>query len=284
LGKTISIKIPLSWLHATAGVLVCAVLLVGSSFIYSAHLSRKLLNYGVVIAKNRQQQQVINSFASKTEQVNQALLELEKEDNNLRRMLGLKDWTSKIKLSSDIKGPLFSRSYGEADEELKQVDVQLQERKKSLAELKNYVTTVQQRLAFTPSRWPLYGQIVSRFGFRIFPWRGFHSGIDISANYGDPVRATADGVVSYAAWRTGYGKMVMIDHGHGLSTLYGHNSRYVVGVGQKVNKGQVICYVGCTGYTTGPHLHYEVKKGERAVNPIAYLDLNLLSACRVWGR
>ena len=105
-----------------------------------------------------------------------------------------------------------------------------------------------------------------------------HTGVDIKASMGAPVRSTAPGIVSYSGWRQGYGKTVEIDHGHGFKTLYGHNSKLVVVVGQKVAKGQVVAHVGMTGYTTGPHLHYEVRKYDNPINPVAFLDLDIKSA------
>lgn len=122
--------------------------------------------------------------------------------------------------------------------------------------------------------WPTSGPITSPFGWRTHPIFGtqrFHSGIDIGADYGDEVVATDGGVVIYADWMGGYGKAVIVDHGGGISTLYAHNSELVVSEGQKVYKGQIISRVGSTGYSTGPHLHYEVRQGGSPVNPLNYL-------------
>ena len=283
-GKTISIKVPHLLIRAVIGLVVFAVLLVGSSFVYSAHLSRKLVNYSNAIAKNREQKAVINKFADKTEEVHQVISELVQEDNKLRKMLGMKNWKTKIKLSSKIEAQDPIEESEQIVEELKQVDIKLAERKKSYDELKSWVNAVRNRYASTPSRWPINGRIVSRYGYRVYPWRGFHTGIDISGRYGAPVRATADGVVKFVGWRSGYGKTVILDHGRGVATLYAHNSRYSVKVGQEIKKGQVICSIGNTGYTTGPHLHYEVRKAGRRVNPVSYLDLNILTASKIWRR
>lgn len=122
--------------------------------------------------------------------------------------------------------------------------------------------------------WPTSGPITSPFGWRTHPIFGtqrFHSGIDIGADYGDAVVATDGGVVIYADWMGGYGKAVIVDHGGGISTLYAHNSELLVSEGQKVYKGQQISRVGSTGYSTGPHLHYEVREGGSPVNPMNYL-------------
>ncbi len=100
----------------------------------------------------------------------------------------------------------------------------------------------------------------------------FHSGIDISTNPGNPVRATADGIVSFSGWSGGSGNLVGLEHGHGFSTFYAHNRINAVKVGQKVHRGDVISYVGSTGNSTGPHVHYEIWKDGRHVNPQKYVE------------
>lgn len=122
--------------------------------------------------------------------------------------------------------------------------------------------------------WPLSGPITSPFGWRTHPIYGrriFHSGIDIGGDYGLPIRAAASGVVIYAGWISGYGNAVIISHGGGLQTLYGHNQSLNVSEGQHVSQGQVISYCGSTGNSTGPHCHFEVRKNGEPVNPLNYL-------------
>lgn len=122
-----------------------------------------------------------------------------------------------------------------------------------------------------PAIWPTTGVVTSPYGLR---WGGtdFHPGIDIANDMGTPIVATADGVVVYAGWNAGgYGNMVDIDHGNGLMTRYGHASQVVVSSGQFVRRGQVIALMGSTGFSTGPHVHYEVHINGKQVNPISYL-------------
>jgi murein DD-endopeptidase MepM/ murein hydrolase activator NlpD len=130
------------------------------------------------------------------------------------------------------------------------------------------------QLADAPQMWPVEGRVGSGFGQREDPFNGegaFHSGIDIEAAYGTPVRATADGEVSDAPMGAGYGRVVVLNHGHDVMTLYGHLSAIAVLPGQHVTLGQVIGYVGQTGRATGPHLHYEVRVHNVPVNPHKYL-------------
>ncbi len=129
-------------------------------------------------------------------------------------------------------------------------------------------------LAVVPSLWPVVGEITSRFGERLDPFRGegaFHSGIDIASHYGDPVHATADGVVLEVGWHTGYGRLVVIDHGFGVTTWYAHLSGFNTEVGMTVRRGDVIGYEGDSGRSTGPHVHYEVRINNTPVNPWRYL-------------
>jgi murein DD-endopeptidase MepM/ murein hydrolase activator NlpD len=129
-------------------------------------------------------------------------------------------------------------------------------------------------LADAPSLWPLEGRVGSSFGERQDPINGegaFHSGIDIDAPYGSPVRASADGNVTGAAMVGGYGREIVIDHGHDVMTIYGHLSAMLVVPGQHVMRGQVIGNVGQSGRATGPHLHYEVRVHKVPVNPHKYL-------------
>jgi murein DD-endopeptidase MepM/ murein hydrolase activator NlpD len=129
-------------------------------------------------------------------------------------------------------------------------------------------------LVGAPSLWPIMGPITSSFGEREDPFNGegaFHAGIDISAGFGDPVRAAADGIVQTAGMATGYGREIILDHGNGIETLYGHLSGFAITPGQQVSRGQIIGYVGMSGRSTGPHLHYEVRIHNTPVNPHRFL-------------
>jgi murein DD-endopeptidase MepM/ murein hydrolase activator NlpD len=129
-------------------------------------------------------------------------------------------------------------------------------------------------LGIAPTLWPVVGHITGVFGERMDPFSGegaFHSGLDIASHYGDVVRATADGIAETVEQRAGYGRLVIIDHGFGVTTWYGHLSGFNVQAGMHVKAGDVIGYEGDSGRSTGPHLHYEVRIYNTPVNPWRYL-------------
>jgi len=122
--------------------------------------------------------------------------------------------------------------------------------------------------------WPIKGRITCNFGFRRHPiWggRSLHTGVDIAAPYGKPIACADSGEVIYSGWWDGYGKAVVIDHGRGYTTIYGHMSRIYTEEGQKVEKGQAIGLVGSTGFSTGPHLHFEIRYNGKPIDPLPYL-------------
>ncbi|HEX6649454.1 MAG TPA: M23 family metallopeptidase, partial [Pyrinomonadaceae bacterium] len=144
-------------------------------------------------------------------------------------------------------------------------------------DMKAYETVLRQR-GYTPTLWPVDGKLEGGFGGRRNPFGGpgyeFHTGQDIEAAWGAPVIAGASGTVSFVGWQNGYGQLVVLDHGDGLTTRYGHLSEIDVELGQTVSRAQLLGKVGSTGRSTGPHLHYEVRINDQPVNPLPYLLLN----------
>ncbi|MEO0292910.1 MAG: M23 family metallopeptidase [candidate division WOR-3 bacterium] len=170
----------------------------------------------------------------------------------------------------------------ELDSGVKEVERQIEKvanlielERQTLKNADNKLKELQDKLSHYPSLWPTTGRITSGFGWRPHPITGgkeFHKGYDISNRANTPVVATADGVVTFAGRWGGYGNVVVIDHGYGFSTRYAHLNRAYVKEGQEVKRGHVIGTMGCTGFTTGTHLHYEVRVLGNVVNPMGYLD------------
>jgi len=144
-------------------------------------------------------------------------------------------------------------------------------------DMRAYEAILQLR-GYTPTAWPVEGKLEGGFGGRRNPFSGagyeFHSGQDIEAAWGAPVVSGASGRVSFVGWQNGYGQLVIVDHGGGLTTRYGHLSHIDVELDQTVSRAQLLGKIGSTGRSTGPHLHYEVRINDQAVNPLPYLLLS----------
>jgi murein DD-endopeptidase MepM/ murein hydrolase activator NlpD len=173
-----------------------------------------------------------------------------------------------------LTGNLPEMDMDAISEEIRALRVEAETRLASARALSGAITGERKLFRATPNLWPVAGYLTSHFGRRLSPIDGFeesHKGMDIAAPAGCPVRATADGVVKLAGWAGGYGKVVVLDHGMGYSTRYGHNRQLLVKNGDRVKRGQTIALVGETGRATGPHCHYEVWYNGRAVNPNKFL-------------
>ena len=209
--------------------------------------------------------------------------ELEDVEKKLKQILGIKGEipTPKEKISAT---PLNLKTYKDLEtfdtqRKILEMKAILEEKEEALAYIEKEINRRKSLLAVTPSRWPTFGLITSGYGWRIHPIfrrKAFHEGIDIVSFWGAPVYATADGFVTYAGWKSGYGKIIEINHGRGISTAYAHLSSIRVKVGSYVKKGQLIGLVGSTGTSIGPHLHYEVRKNGVAVNPVPYLNVDII--------
>jgi murein DD-endopeptidase MepM/ murein hydrolase activator NlpD len=146
--------------------------------------------------------------------------------------------------------------------------------KEEKAQLEKFLEKQKTLLASTPSIWPTRGWLSSGFGYRTSPFTGereFHKGLDIATRLNAPILAPADGIVTFVGWDHGYGKSIIVSHGHGIVTRYGHLQKVLVKKGEIVERGDTIALVGSTGRSTGPHLHYEVHLNGVAVNPLRYI-------------
>jgi murein DD-endopeptidase MepM/ murein hydrolase activator NlpD len=208
----------------------------------------------------------LNYYSQQFLELNATISALKKAENEFRKLFSL---GSKEKVLENID----TSDSGSIDmETLKQ---QIRTTIETVGEIRDYLHLQRDIYIATPKGLPVRGSISSNYGKRERPGSGdyeFHSGIDISTNPGNPVRATADGIVSFSGWSGGSGNLVAVEHGHGFSTFYAHNRINAVKVGQKVHRGDVISYVGSTGNSTGPHVHYEIWKDGRHVNPQKYVE------------
>ena len=167
-----------------------------------------------------------------------------------------------------------AREFNAIQQRIDEVRRQIDLRRESQEEIQGILNDQRSLLAAKPAGWPVKGWLTSSFGMRPDPFNGkrkMHEGLDIAARTGTPVIATADGIVSSIRTEPGYGKVVIVDHGYGYRTIYGHNSRYYVKVGQRVRRGERIAAVGNTGRSTGSHVHYEIRLNGVPVNPYKYL-------------
>ncbi len=218
---------------------------------------------------------LLNDLRNKTKKLIKSKQAAEYEKNNIVNTIGVmnkkkRDISSQINLSQYLINKLRTdrATFEAAEKELAQQSASLENK------IRRSVENVKITTGFLK---PIIGSITSGFGWRrhpIFGSRSFHSGVDIAASYGTPVKASNSGKVIFSGWYGGYGKVVIINHGQyqgkAISTLYAHLSRIAVS-GGSVKKGQVIGYEGSTGYSTGPHLHFEVRIDGKPTNPMSYI-------------
>jgi murein DD-endopeptidase MepM/ murein hydrolase activator NlpD len=226
--------------------------------------------------ENLSQREELHRLVVELEGVRQEMVILSQNDAKVRVMAKLS--APKGDSIAGVGGPAreddTNRDFNEIQQRIDEVRRQIDLRRESQEEIQGILNDQRSLLAAKPSGWPVKGWLTSSFGFRRDPFNGkrkIHEGLDIAARTGSPVVATADGIVSSVKTEPGYGKMVTIDHGYGYRSLYGHNSKFSVKVGQRVRRGDQIASVGNTGRSTGSHVHYEVRLNGVPVNPQKYL-------------
>jgi len=164
---------------------------------------------------------------------------------------------------------------GSLDEKVDRLQTVSVSAERELTYLESYLMAQSAVMSATPSLLPIAGWVTSPFGYRRHPYDGvlrLHAGVDIAAEPGTPIRAPAVGTVIYSGYREGYGKAIVIDHGYGIRTLFAHNSKLFVHTGVRIRRGETIAEVGSTGHSTGPHLHYEIRKNGVPVNPVTFFS------------
>lgn len=226
--------------------------------------------------ENLSQREELHRLVVKLEDLRQEIVVLAQNDAKVRVMAKLS--APKSDSMVGVGGPAtqedVNREFSVIQQRIDEVRRQIDLRRESQEEIQGILNDQRSLLAAKPGGWPVKGWLTSSFGMRRDPFNGrrkMHEGLDIAARTGTAVTATADGIVSSVKTEPGYGKVVILDHGYGYRTIYGHNSRYYVKVGQRVRRGERIAAVGNTGRSTGSHVHYEIRLNGVPVNPRKYL-------------
>ena len=226
--------------------------------------------------ENLSQREELHRLVVKLEDLRQEIVVLAQNDAKVRVMAKLS--APKSDSMVGVGGPAtqedVNREFSVIQQRIDEVRRQIDLRRESQEEIQGILNDQRSLLAAKPGGWPVKGWLTSSFGMRRDPFNGrrkMHEGLDIAARTGTSVTATADGIVSSVKTEPGYGKVVILDHGYGYRTIYGHNSRYYVKVGQRIRRGERIAAVGNTGRSTGSHVHYEIRLNGVPVNPRKYL-------------
>ena len=239
---------------------ILTIIAIWAAFSYIA------LSYAVSRAEYQRMESKLNYYAEQFTELNNTIGTLKQAESALLTLL------SKGSKEAVIMG--VDTSGSGSLEDIEAIRKAAMEAVKSVEEIREYLRLQRDIFMATPRGWPVDGRITSHYGLRKHPRDGFihfHTAVDIASPPGSPVKATADGIVSYSGWSGGYGNVVVIEHGHGFSTLYAHNKKNLVKVGQQVKRGDVIAKVGSTGTSTGPHVSYEVWENGKRVNPLPYM-------------
>jgi murein DD-endopeptidase MepM/ murein hydrolase activator NlpD len=228
----------------------------------AAYLS--LATIGII--KYRSMDQQLKEYSEKVSDFNATLTSLKKAEKDLYRLLSL---GSREKILENVElSDMGTVDVGTVD--IRQIQQQIALSTQTIGAIQEYLRTERDIYMATPKGWPAPGWVTSPYGRRVNPISGnmeLHRGMDISVPAGTPILATADGIVSFSGWNGGGGNVIVIEHGHGYSSYYAHNKRNAVQVGQRVKRSEVIGHAGATGHATGSHVHYEIWRNGRAVNP-----------------
>lgn len=262
------------------GLLLVLVLLLSGLVVHYVMLSRRALAFDALAHENREQRAQIGAVTATLEELNHEMARLRAFDAKLRIMTNLP--TSAGVGGETPLAPAPAREKPGADQEganrlerdLTRLRAEAVRQAESFLEVTRVVNARVDRWASTPSIWPVRGWITSGYGLRVSPFTdslAMHSGIDITARMDTPFMAPAGGVVTSTGYDSALGRHIVIDHGYGIETVYGHLAKVLVVAGQRVSRRQAIGTVGSSGQSTGPHLHYEVRVNRTPVNPVEYI-------------
>ena len=260
-----------SW-YFTALLCGCGLFVGLLSFLTYSYVTRTLdLNEleRLRVANNRQNQDLLQ-LAADLDDVRMELNALAQTDARVRQLADLDEEPAELPIAVGGVAEESGELVDALQREINQLMVEIEQRRQSQEDVRNLLNDQVSLSRATPKGWPTKGWMTSYFGMRKSPFTGnrvMHDGLDIAANVGTPVVATADGIVARVEYQAGYGKTVVIDHGYGYRTLFGHNSRILVKPGERVKRGDQIALVGNTGRSTGPHVHYELRLNGVPIDP-----------------
>ncbi|PKN12255.1 MAG: peptidase M23 [Deltaproteobacteria bacterium HGW-Deltaproteobacteria-4] len=266
------------WLYSVAATFSLVLLLGGflSLDYFRTNVDRSELKR--LRVQNQLQHNELREFANRLEDVRKEMVILAQNDAKMRAQAQISHPSGTPEnIQVGIGGPLESAPASDMSnlqQQIDQIRASIDLRRESQEEVRGFLTEQSSLLSSKPNGLPARGWLTSNFGIRNSPFSGkrtMHEGIDIAARIGTPVYATAAGIVSRAQIENGYGKLIVIDHGYGYKTYYGHNSKLVVKVGQRVKRGDLISASGNTGTSTGPHVHYEVRLNGVPLNPRKFI-------------
>ena len=231
---------------------------------------------------NLQKTEAINLLDEEIKQIEKQKEQIEQKQSEIKKLMGITDdAANEINVSAGGKGGADLKSQNrlaldtEVFNRVQDIKTYLSRQEQELDELLAQVDNEAEYFRSIPNQWPVTGEITSPYGWRKSPFGGksksFHDGIDIANDVGTIIIAAADGRVTFSGWRAVYGRTVVIDHGYGFTSMYGHNSALLVEVGDQVKKGDKIAKLGNTGRSTGPHLHFTITKWGDTQDPLIYL-------------
>jgi murein DD-endopeptidase MepM/ murein hydrolase activator NlpD len=249
--RSVSIRVPI--LAVAASVCLC---LLGASVV---------VGMSVRAVEHQRMKERLAYLSSQFLEMKDTMQSLRQSEKDFRKLFSVESKTTVLE-STD---PADS---GSLDMEV--LREQIEASMRSVTDIRKYIAEQKDLYLATPAGWPVSGSLSSPYGNRRHPVHGeirFHTGVDISVPPGSEVKATAEGIVSHAGWTENSGIVVVVEHGHGFSTAYAHNQKALVKVGQRIVRGETIALSGSTGISTGPHVHYEIWKNGRHINPTGYL-------------
>lgn len=260
--------------------------------LWAGFISGKHIDYVTVKADNKIMQMRMLFFAEQIKKSKEMLTQVKQNDDHIRSLLAMDSKRIIIEngfglgsggptpiessaLSMLLSGKINDINYQDIANESFELLEEYKASMKSYSEVVKHITKQREMFRYTPSIWPCKGIISSPYGVRfhpVFNTKIFHPAIDIANKKNTPIVATADGIVVFSGWQTGYGIVIAIEHGNKYRTVYAHLAKSLVKRGDIVAKGQEIAKMGSTGRSTGPHIHYELHLNKRPINPMKYLN------------